>query len=122
MFMHPAQGCHGLQKSRSGAWMAVATVVMAAVLCGCGTGAATNAKSDTPGGGSGGKGGRRGMGGDVPVTVAKATQRDVPVEIQVIGNVEAYATINVKAQVSGQLTDAYFHEGDFVRKGAKLFT
>jgi multidrug efflux system membrane fusion protein len=61
------------------------------------------------------------MMGDVPVTVAKATQRDVPVEIQVIGNVEAYSTINVKAQVSGQLTEAYFHEGDFVHKGAKLF-
>lgn len=62
------------------------------------------------------------MGGDVPVVVAKASQRDVPVEIQVIGNVEAYSTISVKAQVNGQLTDVFFHEGDFVRKGEKLFT
>jgi multidrug efflux system membrane fusion protein len=62
------------------------------------------------------------MGGDVPVLVATATKRDVPVEVQVIGNVEAYSTITVKAQVGGQLTNAYFQEGDFVKKGEKLFT
>jgi multidrug efflux system membrane fusion protein len=94
---------------------------LAAVLCGCATtSGTTNAKSDTPGGG--GKGGRRGAGGDVPVTVANAVQRDVPVEVQVIGHVEAYSTITVKAQASGQLTDVYFHEGDVVHKGEKLFT
>ncbi len=81
----------------------------------------TAAKSDAPGGGSGKGGGRRG-GGDVPVTVANATHRDVPQEIQVIGNIEAYSTITVKAQVGGQLTDVFFKEGDFVRKGEKLFT
>ncbi len=62
------------------------------------------------------------MGGDVPVTVATAKERDVPVEIQVIGNVEAYNTITVKALVGGQLTGVFFHEGDFVKKGEKLFT
>ena len=60
--------------------------------------------------------------GDVPVLVAKAVQKDVPVEIQVIGNVEAYSTISVKAQVGGQLTNVYFREGDFVKKGDLLFT
>ena len=58
----------------------------------------------------------RAAGGDVPVTVAKAAQKNVPVEIQVIGNVEAYSTISVKAQVPGQLTNVHFHEGDFVKK------
>src|SRR5690348_15423529 len=72
-------------------------------------------------GGSPGKGGRGGRGGDVPVTVAKAKQKNVPVEVQVIGNVEAYSTISVKAQVTGQLTNVYFKEGDFVKKGDKLF-
>jgi multidrug efflux system membrane fusion protein len=60
--------------------------------------------------------------GDVPVMVAKVTQKDVPVEIQVIGNVEAYSTISVKAQVGGQLTKVSFHEGDYVKKGDLLFT
>jgi len=61
------------------------------------------------------------MSGDVPVTVAKAQQKDVPVEVQVIGNVEAYSTISVKAQVSGQLTQVHFKEGDYVHKGEALF-
>lgn len=58
----------------------------------------------------------------VPVSVATVGTRDVPVEIQVIGNVEAYSTINVVAQVSGQLTQAAFQEGDYVKKGDLLFT
>ncbi len=61
------------------------------------------------------------MGGDVPVTVATAAQKNVPVEVQVIGNVEAYSTISVKAQVTGQLTKAFFQEGDYVKKGDHLF-
>jgi multidrug efflux system membrane fusion protein len=44
------------------------------------------------------------------------------VEVQVIGNVEAYSTISVKAQVGGQLTNVYFHEGDYVKTGDLLFT
>ena len=122
MVMHPALRRDGLRKSTM--LRLAITALLAAVLCGCGTTGATNSKSDTPGGGpgAGGKGGRRGMGGDVPVTVATAVKRDVPVEVQVIGNVEAYATISVKAQVTGQVTDVYFQEGDFVRKGARLFS
>jgi multidrug efflux system membrane fusion protein len=61
-------------------------------------------------------------GGDVPVTVAAAAQKNVPVEVQVIGNVEAYSTISVKAQVTGQLEKMFFHEGDFVKKGDTLFS
>jgi multidrug efflux system membrane fusion protein len=98
------------------------TSVLALALCGCSNTGATAAKSDAPGGGGGGKGGGRRGGGDVPVTVANASHRDVPVEVQVIGNVEAYSTITVKAQVGGQLTDVFFKEGDFVKKGEKLFT
>jgi membrane fusion protein, multidrug efflux system len=77
--------------------------------------------SGAPGGG--GKGGKKGGGGgDVPVTVAIVGQKNVPVEINVIGNVEAYSTISVKAQIGGTLTNVYFHEGDFVKKDDRLFT
>ncbi len=92
------------------------------ILAGCSNQGAS-ASAAAPGGGGGGKGGRRGMGGgDVPVTVAVALQKNVPVEVQVIGNVEAYSTISVKAQVTGQLDRMLFHEGDFVKKGDLLFT
>ena len=98
------------------------TSLLALAFCACSNSGTTAAKSDPSGGGGTGKGGGRRGGGDVPVTVANATHRDVPLEIQVIGNVEAYSTITVKAQVGGQLIDVFFKEGDFVRKGEKLFT
>jgi multidrug efflux system membrane fusion protein len=44
------------------------------------------------------------------------------VVIEVIGNVEAYSTISVKAQVGGEMTKVSFHEGDYVKKGDLLFT
>jgi len=50
----------------------------------------------------------RGGGRDVPVTVAGRLPEGRPVEVQVIGNVEAYSTISVKAQVGGQLTKVSF--------------
>ncbi len=82
----------------------------------------TNSGASASGGPGGGKGGRRGMGGDVPVTVAVASQKNVPVEVQVIGNVEAYSTVSIRAQVSGLLQNVHFREGDFVRQGDLLFT
>jgi multidrug efflux system membrane fusion protein len=69
----------------------------------------------------GGKGGKKGGGGDVPVTVAVAATKNVPVEVQVIGHVEAYATISVKAQVTGELMNAHFQEGDYVKKNDLIF-
>jgi len=88
-------------------------------LAGCANSGASSASGG--GGGKGGKGGRGRGAGDVPVTVAKAVQKNVPVEIQVIGNVEAFSTISVKAQVTGQLNHVNFQEGDYVKKGDRLF-
>jgi multidrug efflux system membrane fusion protein len=117
----PALASRGHLKTLHSLGVLALISVLALALCGC-NGGATAAKTDTPGGGGGsGKGGGRGRGGDVPVTVANASHRDVPLEIQVIGNVEAYSTITVKAQVGGQLVNVYFKEGDFVKKGEKLF-
>ena len=68
------------------------------------------------------KRGGEGGGGGVPITVASVIQKDVPVDLQAVGNVEAYLTITVKAQVGGELTVVAFREGDFVKKGELLFT
>jgi len=97
-------------------WITISLAGLLGVLIGCTSG---QVSATGPGGGRGGK---KGGGGDVPVTVATATEKTVPVEIQVIGNVEAYSTISVKAQVGGELTNVYFHEGDYVKKSEALFT
>jgi multidrug efflux system membrane fusion protein len=57
----------------------------------------------------------------VPVRVAKAEQRTVPVQVTAIGNVEAFATVSIKPLVSGTLESIHFNEGQDVRKGDLLF-
>jgi multidrug efflux system membrane fusion protein len=62
------------------------------------------------------------MAGAAPVTVGTVLQKDVPVQIRAIGNVEAYSIVGVKAQVGGELTQIHFREGQYVKKGEPLFT
>lgn len=57
----------------------------------------------------------------IPVSVATVAQQTVAVRIQAIGNVEAYATVALKARVDGQIVEVNFKEGQEVRKGAVLF-
>jgi membrane fusion protein, multidrug efflux system len=56
-----------------------------------------------------------------PVMVSKATLKSVPIEIQSVGNAEAYSSVSVKSQVGGELTVVDFKEGTDVRKGDRLF-
>jgi multidrug efflux system membrane fusion protein len=58
----------------------------------------------------------------VPVVAATVQQKDVPVQVHAIGTVEAYSTVSVKTQITGELTGVYFKEGDDVRKGQLIFT
>ncbi len=58
----------------------------------------------------------------VPVLVARAVQKTVAVRLHAIGRVEAYSTVDVKAQISGEVTQVHFHQGQDVRKGDLLFT
>jgi len=58
----------------------------------------------------------------VPVTVARAEQRDMPVQLRAIGTVQPLQTVLVRALAPGQLTRVWFREGDEVRKGQLLFT
>jgi multidrug efflux system membrane fusion protein len=58
----------------------------------------------------------------VPVLVATAVQKAVPVQVRAVGNVEPYTTVSVKSQVTGVLMQAHFKEGQDVRKGQLLFT
>ncbi|MFH1108481.1 MAG: efflux RND transporter periplasmic adaptor subunit [Planctomycetota bacterium] len=58
----------------------------------------------------------------MPVTVATATREDVPIQVQAIGWAEAYATVTIRPQVEGQLTEIHFTEGQHVKIGDLLFT
>ena len=74
-----------------------------------------------PGARAGG-GGRRGGGGPVPVVTARAQAKSVPVNIPAVGTAEPLTTVQVRAQVTGQLSDVHFAEGQEIRKGQLLFT
>jgi multidrug efflux system membrane fusion protein len=58
----------------------------------------------------------------VPVTVAKAVQKTVPINLTAIGTAEAYSTVSIKSQVNAILEQVHFKQGDFVKKGDLLFT
>ena len=58
----------------------------------------------------------------VPVKVAAAIEKAVPVQLQAVGTVEAYATVSIKSRVDGQLMGIHFREGQDVKKGELLFT
>jgi len=58
----------------------------------------------------------------VPVKVAPALQKTVPVRLQAVGTVEAYATVSIKSRIDGELVKVHFREGQDVKKGDPLFT
>ena len=56
-----------------------------------------------------------------PVKTGDVTRLDVPLQINAIGNVEAYNTVSVKALIAGEVTDVHFKEGQEVKQGDLLF-
>ena len=58
----------------------------------------------------------------VPVKVAVVQQKTTAVEIGNFGHVEAYSSVEVRAQVTGVLTAVHFTEGQMVKKGDLLLS
>jgi membrane fusion protein, multidrug efflux system len=58
----------------------------------------------------------------VPVTVATAGTKNIPVRLHAIGTVEAYSTVTVKSQVDGIIQQVHFREGQDVKAGDLLFS
>lgn len=58
----------------------------------------------------------------VPITAAAAVRKPMPIEANVIGTVEAFSTVAVRAQITGELTSVNFKQGDDVQAGQELFT
>lgn len=72
-----------------------------------------------PGGPGGPGGGRRG-GPASTVGVATASSADIPVLIEALGTVTPAATVTVRPQVSGVITQVFFREGQIVQRGQVL--
>jgi multidrug efflux system membrane fusion protein len=58
----------------------------------------------------------------VPVLAVEAVRKEVPLEIGVIGTVQALTTVGVKSQIAGQVVKVHFTEGQDVSAGQLLFT
>jgi membrane fusion protein, multidrug efflux system len=56
----------------------------------------------------------------IPVGVATAQQKDVPVYLTGLGSVTAFNTVSVRTRIDGQLSQVNFREGQFVKKGELL--
>lgn len=54
------------------------------------------------------------------VGVAVATKGDIPITLTSLGTVTSLATVTVKSQISGYLTEVHFREGQTVKKGDLL--
>lgn len=98
---------HAVEGLRPSIWFLTLTAVL--FLFGCGSKQQNQA--------AGGAGGRS----PAPVVVANVEQRDIPVQISAIGNVEAYQTVQIRSQVNGQIQKIFFKEGEDVREGQPLF-
>jgi multidrug efflux system membrane fusion protein len=61
------------------------------------------------------------MPGPRPVTTAKVISQDVPLYLDEIGSTAAYETVQIQAQVSGQIISREFKDGADVKKGDLLF-
>jgi multidrug efflux system membrane fusion protein len=57
-----------------------------------------------------------------PALVTKVQTKDVPIYLDEIGTCAAYETVQVQAQISGQILTRDFQDGADVKKGDPLFT
>lgn len=64
--------------------------------------------------------GRAGAGIAVPVGLATVAKGDIPVVLRALGTVTPLNTVNVKTQITGQLVEVLFKEGQLVKQGELL--
>jgi len=58
----------------------------------------------------------------VPVEVAKAKRRNVPVRLDALGTVTPIASVGIKARIDTAITAVHFQDGARVKEGDLLFT
>ncbi len=90
-------------------------VLIAALLASCSSTAAQR-KTDDPSPSP-----RAAESSGVPVVTAKAEVKAMPVTLDAVGAAEAISTVDIRAQITGQLQQVLFSPGQDVRKGQSLF-
>jgi RND family efflux transporter MFP subunit len=72
--------------------------------------------------GANAQGPRQGPGGGVPVVVATAVKKQVPVQIELLGTVTPIASVAIKSRLETEVTAVHFRDGAMVKEGDLLFT
>jgi len=93
---------------------AALALVAALLLGGCSGGSAAGTPPPA--------GGRGGAAAPVAIVAAPVVAKSMPVRVRSVGNVEASSTVEVRAQVTGELQSVTFEEGRDVTAGQLLFT
>jgi membrane fusion protein, multidrug efflux system len=92
-----------------------ASLAMTTVSCSKGEAQARTAPQEVARGAGGG-------GAVVPVTVGTVERRAMPLTVDAVGTAEAFTNVQVRAQITGALTQVNFTEGQDVAAGQTLFT
>src|SRR5207247_8232337 len=92
---------------RSLLFLAVMALLLASAGCNGGSSKPTTARAAS-------------SGQPIPVGVATAEKRDLPVYLSGLGSVLAFNTVSVKSRIDGQLVRVNFKEGQFVKQGELL--
>ena len=58
----------------------------------------------------------------IPVEIAVAAKRTVPVRIEALGSVTPIASVAIKARIDSEIVGVHFRDGATVREGEPLFT
>jgi multidrug efflux system membrane fusion protein len=58
----------------------------------------------------------------IPVEVAPAVKKSVPVRVEALGSVTPIASVAIKPRIDTEITDVHFRDGAMVNKGDLLFT
>ena len=102
-------------------FLSALVILIATVATACSSENATEVSAQQASGrGAAGRGGSGG--GNVPVTVGRVVRKAMPLDLRVIGSVEPASTVEIRSQITGQLTSIGFKEGDDVKQGDLLFS
>ena len=94
----------------------IGLIALAAIWFTGGSGTSSGATNQSRRGAGGGEG--RG----VPVEVAQAVKKAVPIRIEALGTVTPIASVAVKTRIDTEIVQVHFEDGAYVKQGDLLFT